>query len=602
MKRVFALLLSATLLLSLLTACQQTVIESEPPSEEPSALVPSLNPSPSPSPALTALSCADIIAGIQEALGIGPENMTVYGTHENEQPDQLAVYLENAYGLAGDDWADASIARQTGASAVEMAVLHFVDEDAAKRGEASLQSYLQVRERDFTGYAPAQAELVADAALVREGLYLGLFIHEKSDEAGRIFTEIVRSGSIPEPAPSPETTPQPVQFKPTFGIGDLLHRILLEAACPNWRSDGELWKNGNASWLLEEIENTYGITPDQYQDCSIGEWGARNHYQAADSLYLIHSRYQVAIFQADSEEGAVELVQALEDYKSRCIELFRAKCEDQTWDGDGIDEEDLATMERAATVQEGYYAALIVSEHVEEAVELFPRAVNSTSTNGYFERYISGSQTVDPPDPNYPDRVLFTPPNEDDMSIYDTSAILAAWAQGDPTGLSDTDRAVYDAARKILDDALQDGMNDLEKETSIYRWIVRNVDYDWTYQDAMAETARTAYQPYGGLVDRTAVCLGYATSFQLLMDLAGVECITVVGACYNSEGDHAWNMVRLKGNWYCVDATWDANGWQQRGESYKWKYFNITSDEMAKNHQWDYVNTPEAITKGHGQG
>lgn len=143
-------------------------------------------------------------------------------------------------------------------------------------------------------------------------------------------------------------------------------------------------------------------------------------------------------------------------------------------------------------------------------------------------------------------------------------------------------------------------MTDLEMETAAYGWLVDNVNYDWTLQDALAETDRRSYGPYGGLVNRAAVCLGYAASFQLLMDMSGVECITVVGACFNSTGDHAWNMVKLNGEWYCVDVTWDANGREQMGADYVWRYFNVTSDEMGKNHQWDYAGTPEAAAEDPG--
>ena len=121
----------------------------------------------------------------------------------------------------------------------------------------------------------------------------------------------------------------------------------------------------------------------------------------------------------------------------------------------------------------------------------------------------------------------------------------------------------------------------------------------------MRETPRESFTPYGGLVNHTAVCLGYATTFQLLMDLSGVECITVAGAAFASQEDHGWNMVRLNGNWYCVDVTWDANYREQRvtkGREKDWVYFNITSDEMAvTDHQWDYANTPEAVTTGNGR-
>ena len=64
-------------------------------------------------------------------------------------------------------------------------------------------------------------------------------------------------------------------------------------------------------------------------------------------------------------------------------------------------------------------------------------------------------------------------------------------------------------------------------------------------------------------------------------------------------------MVRLNGEWYCVDVTWDANAWEQGvgGEAEEWDYFNVTSDDMAdSDHQWDYANTPEATAEDRGKG
>ena len=197
------------------------------------------------------------------------------------------------------------------------------------------------------------------------------------------------------------------------------------------------------------------------------------------------------------------------------------------------------------------------------------------------------------------ERVPFDQPGEDDMSLYDTAAIRDAWAAGSSDGLSNHDRAIYGVAKAVLDKTIQDGMSDYEKEEALYNWVVSNVNYDWTHQDVMTETPRESYTPYGGLVERKAVCLGYATTFQLLMDLAGVECITVVGASSSSSSDHAWNMVKLEGEWYCVDPTWDASyhGYLQGEElmASTHRYFNVTSDYMRQtDHQWDYDNVPEA--------
>ena len=59
-------------------------------------------------------------------------------------------------------------------------------------------------------------------------------------------------------------------------------------------------------------------------------------------------------------------------------------------------------------------------------------------------------------------------------------------------------------------------------------------------------------------------------------------------------------MVRLDGEWYCVDVTWDdpsswedvpANMWDRTHH----RFFNVTSDWMREtDHQWEYLYVPEA--------
>ena len=253
---------------------------------------------------------------------------------------------------------------------------------------------------------------------------------------------------------------------------------------------------------------------------------------------------------------------------------------------------------------------------VEPSVDILsPEPPSPSDADPIPTSYDSGAVSISPTpsespvqtDSEFPGRTAFEPPNEDDMSLYDTTAIRNAWAQSDPYGLSDYDRAIYDAAQKVIGETLKDGMSAYEKEEALYDWMVWNIDYDWTHNDVMVPTPRESFTPYGGLVNHIATCLGFATTFQLLMDLAGVECITVVGAAFSNAGDHSWNMVRLNGNWYCADVTWDANA-REDSEAWGyskeyWNYFNITSDEMAEGglRQWDYANTPEAVTPGHGK-
>lgn len=334
--------------------------------------------------------------------------------------------------------------------------------------------------------------------------------------------------------------------------------------------------------LEHYVKDVYGVSDEIWDTCQ----------SAVVAKGPEGSVFQAAIFRMGTdnpEEAGIELICALHTYL----------------DGLEARNEDPALAELLHEVQAVYsmkYCFLVLSGCYEDVQG---HVVLDLLNGGRFSsmaRHLVPPESPIPtpaptPDPDYPDRVLFTPPNQEDMSLYDTSAIRAAWEKGDPSALSDYDRAVYSAARQVLDGILTDGMRDLEKETAIYHWVVNSVDYDWTHQDVLAETPRSSYEPYGGLVDRKAVCLGYAVTFQLLCDLAGVECITVPGASSNSRGDHAWNMVRVDGKWYCVDVTWDSNKRQQtdQGEAKDWSYFNVTSDRMAEtDHQWDYANTPEA--------
>ena len=144
-------------------------------------------------------------------------------------------------------------------------------------------------------------------------------------------------------------------------------------------------------------------------------------------------------------------------------------------------------------------------------------------------------------------------------------------------------------------------MSDYEKELALYMWVITTVEYDDAHYDPLAEVRRDSYGPYGGLVDHKGICLGFAATFQLLMDMAGVECITVVGAANDSQDEHAWNQVCLNGEWYCVDPTWDMSYYPVEGHLC---WFNLTSDYFATekpSHQWDYDSVPEATATDGGK-
>ena len=179
--------------------------------------------------------------------------------------------------------------------------------------------------------------------------------------------------------------------------------------------------------------------------------------------------------------------------------------------------------------------------------------------------------------------------------IYDPASILHAWHSGDKTGLTYINRSILEACIEIIGAVINENMSEYEKELAIHDWIIDWVSYD---EEANSNSPNAApdpnnNNPYGAIFKRKAICSGYTSTFQLFMDLLGIECITIEGIYSATGQEHAWNMVRIDGEWYCVDVTWnDPIG----GSGYsRYIYFNVTSKFMRDtNHQWDESATPVA--------
>ena len=137
-----------------------------------------------------------------------------------------------------------------------------------------------------------------------------------------------------------------------------------------------------------------------------------------------------------------------------------------------------------------------------------------------------------------------------------------------------------------LDAALQEvkskidtsGMSDEEIVLAYHEYLTSTVAY--AYEDYFNGTiaANHGYNMYGALVKHSCVCQGYAETMFYLLREAGLSC-----AIASSENiNHAWNIVKIRGNWYHIDATWDDPVWDMPGRSYH-DYFLVSFDTMNKN-------------------
>ncbi len=83
-----------------------------------------------------------------------------------------------------------------------------------------------------------------------------------------------------------------------------------------------------------------------------------------------------------------------------------------------------------------------------------------------------------------------------------------------------------------------------------------------------------------------AVCEGYARSFQILLNLSGIEnvYVTGVGRSGNSYEGHAWNLAKIGNKYYQFDLTWDDQPAQPLGKIYDYFAKGSTNEKFSTTH------------------
>lgn len=132
-------------------------------------------------------------------------------------------------------------------------------------------------------------------------------------------------------------------------------------------------------------------------------------------------------------------------------------------------------------------------------------------------------------------------------------------------------RQAFDAAADQMLQCIKSGMSEYEKELALHDALAAKITY--------VSDAANAHNAYGALVDGQAVCEGYAESLQYLLQRAGIQSFIATGWDLNDNVGHAWNYVRIDGQYYQVDLTWN----DQDSRTY-YTYFNQTDAVMAESH------------------
>lgn len=153
---------------------------------------------------------------------------------------------------------------------------------------------------------------------------------------------------------------------------------------------------------------------------------------------------------------------------------------------------------------------------------------------------------------------------------------------------------IYDVEK--LSNALTENITeDYDKACLIFEWIRYNIRYDSeAYRKNKKRINATTTDV---LRRREAVCLGYSQLFADMCKYAGLEAVVIDGHSKQGsyppkmeEADHAWNAVRINGEWKLLDVTWAAD---LRGN----QYFCTPPETFIQQHlpadpMWQLLDNP----------
>lgn len=132
-----------------------------------------------------------------------------------------------------------------------------------------------------------------------------------------------------------------------------------------------------------------------------------------------------------------------------------------------------------------------------------------------------------------------------------------------------------------------ENLDEKGKELYIHDFIVKNVTYDKLKKEY-------SHEIIGALGNGVAVCEGMAKAVKILCDTLKIWCIVAVSEANPEKGikyRHAWNIIRIDGQYYHLDATFDNS---LSGEDHiRYDYVNLSDKQIFRDHEPVIWNIPE---------
>lgn len=138
-----------------------------------------------------------------------------------------------------------------------------------------------------------------------------------------------------------------------------------------------------------------------------------------------------------------------------------------------------------------------------------------------------------------------------------------------------------------------ESLDEKGKQLFIHDFIVKNVKYDKLKKEY-------SHEIIGALGNSVAVCEGIAKAVKILCDALGIWCIVALSEANPDKGikyRHAWNVVRINGSYYHMDATFDNT--LSKDEVIRYDYMNLSDKQIFRDHEPVIWKVPECPDNDH---
>ena len=114
---------------------------------------------------------------------------------------------------------------------------------------------------------------------------------------------------------------------------------------------------------------------------------------------------------------------------------------------------------------------------------------------------------------------------------------------------------------------INDSMKDYDKIKLFHDYIINNTIYDTNSDDKI-------YTAYNLITTGISICSGYSDIMAIYLNTLGIQNYRITSS------NHIWNLIKLDGKWYHLDATWDDPVASDGKQYLLHNFFMISTNEL----------------------